>query len=134
MGAVDGIIEQVLGGTKMGSIREQKQRHGEALKRFFGLPDFTDAVALVKELQTLERRAHRYTENYCNGIVDEKASERIEDSIYKQLSAFGISRDKVFINGDCRGYALKIREEYSKTFDGDKDWGGYGILGPKFSN
>ena len=39
----------------------------------------------------------------------------------------------VFLNGDPRGYALKIRDEYVRAHDLaiHRDWGGYGILAPE---
>jgi hypothetical protein len=41
----------------------------------------------------------------------------------------------IFHNGDPRGYALKIREEYVRehALDIHRDWGGYGILAPDLS-
>ena len=40
----------------------------------------------------------------------------------------------LFLNGDARGYALKIDDEYLKNnnFNIHRDWGGYGIIAPDF--
>ena len=40
----------------------------------------------------------------------------------------------VFVNGDPRGYALKIDDSYVKKFNLkiERDWGGYGIIAPDF--
>ena len=40
----------------------------------------------------------------------------------------------VFINGDPRGYALKIKEEYVRKHNLKiyRDFGGYGIIAPEF--
>jgi hypothetical protein len=40
----------------------------------------------------------------------------------------------IFLNGDARGYALKIQDDYVRdnNLDIHKDWGGYGILAPEF--
>ena len=43
---------------------------------------------------------------------------------------------KVFINGDPRGYALKIDDKYQDRLHKvgiHRDWGGYGIIAPDFS-
>ena len=34
----------------------------------------------------------------------------------------------VFVNGDARGYALKLKSEFIKDKTIHRDWGGYGIL------
>lgn len=41
----------------------------------------------------------------------------------------------VFHNGDPRGYAIKIRDEYVREhgLSIHQDWGGYGIIAPDFS-
>ena len=38
----------------------------------------------------------------------------------------------LFVNGDARGYALKIMDSYvmERRLDIYKDWGGYGIIAP----
>lgn len=40
----------------------------------------------------------------------------------------------VSVDGDHRGYALKIKDEYVRAHNlkTHKDWGGYGILAPDF--
>jgi hypothetical protein len=42
----------------------------------------------------------------------------------------------VFVNGDPRGYALKIQDEYvsENSLDIHRDMGGYGILAPDLSD
>jgi hypothetical protein len=42
--------------------------------------------------------------------------------------------DEIFFNGDARGYALKINDEFVKDKEIFKDWGGYGIIAPDFRN
>ena len=41
----------------------------------------------------------------------------------------------IFVNGDCRGYALKIFDDYIRKNDITiyRDWGGYGIIAPDFT-
>ena len=58
--------------------------------------------------------------------------------LYKILSKISsllnCDKDIMFLNGDARGYALKFTNEFSKDKDIHKDWGGYGIIAPDYSN
>jgi hypothetical protein len=128
--------------NKKDRMREQILNHGFALKRIF----FGDAryegigpVELCKKVHRLEGKAHRLAEDYCNGIIDIdlEFEDRQESKIMKSLDkilnykAQGIP---VIFNGDPRGYALKIDDEYVKDHNLDihRDWGGYGIIAPEF--
>jgi hypothetical protein len=94
-------------------------------------------VALAKQVHRIEVRAHRLAEEYCNGIIDETQDAKNEASILKALDNilnFKAQGIPVFVNGDPRGYALKIADEYVKAHNLEihRDWGGYGILAPEF--
>lgn len=125
--------------------------HGESLKKFFNLPEETDAIKLSKSMFSIERKAHHATTCLCNtntlhllelnqytGYDVHQATEEEQDHFFdlirRRLSRLigAENMHKIFINYDPRGYALKIKEEYSKDFY-NKDWGGYGILAPNFS-
>ena len=43
-------------------------------------------------------------------------------------------KKNIFVNGDARGYALKIDDNYirSNNFNIYRDFGGYGIIAPDF--
>ena len=43
-----------------------------------------------------------------------------------------LNTNEVFLNGDPRGYALKLCDQFSKDKIIYKDWGGYGIIAPDF--
>lgn len=107
------------------------------------------SVALLK----LEREAHKIATAYCNG----------EDAPYSLAGVAGVFRNNsedgweaftglaqvtvvdilgkippgFFVNGDARGYALKIDNDTpagKALIDAVKlhtDWGGYGILSPE---
>jgi hypothetical protein len=85
----------------------------------------------------LERRAHRLAERQCNEPLPEGFVERLESQILSTLDdatnyrARGI---KVFLNGDSRGYAIKIEDEQvrDENMRIERDWGGYGIIAPEF--
>ena len=45
--------------------------------------------------------------------------------------------EKIFFNGDPRGYALKLSTQYTRyirscNINIHQDWGGYGIIAPDF--
>lgn len=117
----------------------RKERHLKALEEL----GFTGSF---RTLRTLENRAHRNAEAYCNGPYYggfdgdeyERRQEKIEEQVKKLFG--GTLPQGFFINGDPRGYALKInagneagmehRPEYIPQ-GLHKDWGGYGILAPE---
>jgi len=113
--------------------------HGENLKKVFNLPADTEPVKLCKKLFSLEVKAHKLAEDYCNGVnnVDSETWEPLTDKILEQIDKFTGFKNKgipVFVNGDARGYALKIDDEYvrANNIKIHKDWGGYGIIAPDF--
>jgi hypothetical protein len=76
-------------------------------------------------------------ENYCNGIIDEEFNDRQEGSIMKSLDKvlnYTKQGIPVIFNGDPRGYALKIEDDYVREHNLEihRDWGGYGIIAPEF--
>jgi hypothetical protein len=124
------------------AMLENIRHHGENLVKLFNLPESTDTLALCKKLRRLENQAHREAENYCNGY---SSLEFFED--YAQKTVVKVNRIlnnenntiPIFVNGDPRGYALKIASEnvfrcsvdYYRTFY--RDLGGYGIIAPDFT-
>jgi hypothetical protein len=118
-------------------MREQILQHGFRLQRIFNVKDI-GPVDLCKKLHRLEARAHRMAEDECNGLLTEVQSEKLEASIIKSLDRilnFKAQDIPVFLNGDPRGYALKIQDTYVREHNLDihKDWGGYGIIAPEFT-
>ena len=114
------------------------QKHGENLNKIFNTN--LEPVTLCKKLFRLENKAHRLATDYCNGYIDiqdwEKACEHIYSSLEKILKQDEQEID-IFINGDCRGYALKINDTWLRENDMYykiyQDWGGYGIIAPDFT-
>ena len=112
------------------------RKHGENLKVIFNLPASTDPVVLCKSLRRYENRASRLSVDYANGVIDgdkfEVESKKILKSVNKLLHNSS-GRVKVFVNGDPRGYALKIEDDQmrSKGWNLEHDWGGYGLIAPE---
>ena len=116
--------------------------HGQNLKAMFNLNRDIDPVKLCKRLLRLEKKAHKLAVDFCNGVIDQLEWDQKADQILTKVETIlkvptgrGIINKKVlFLNGDARGYALKIDDEYLKNnnFNIHRDWGGYGIIAPDF--
>lgn len=148
---------------KYALIRE----HGLGLIKFFGLdPNLVSPVELCKKLRKLETRAHKITTQLCNGFPDldhdlqedytkhlESELEKIEEKARDLLDSPQLKKsaptkwarklNDIFINGDPRGYALKVTTECVKHYENlkqnpeefpHKDWGGFGILAPDLTS
>lgn len=136
--------------TKRERRQIQLDRHYAALVRLAKACGSTKAdgkkmsVALLK----LEQEAHKGAEDYCNGVrFNDDNSDRdwqaFEDDIEARVTKIiGAEVPGFFVNGDARGYALKINDKAMR--DGSivgtesrykgvglqTDWGGYGLLAP----
>ena len=111
-------------------------RNGNALIEFFNL-SVQDPITLSKRLFRLEYKAHRLAEDYCNGKIEIDEWEGISDKILASLEKIigKKNMNKVFFNGDPRGYALKIDDKYRDKMHKagiTRDFGGYGIIAPDF--
>ena len=100
--------------------------------------DTFEAEKLFNRLVRLEKKAHRLCEYECN--TGEDMDDQLKSILLKVKKLLNVADcseldDAVFINGDPRGYALKIRSEYVAKHNIDiyRDWGGYGILAPDFN-
>ena len=111
-------------------------RHGQNLKAMFNLDRDIDPVKLCKRLLRLENKAHRLAVNFCNGDIDQLEWDKKADQILTKAETIFQNKANgfIFVNGDARGYALKIDDEYLKNnnFNIHRDWGGYGIIAPDF--
>ena len=138
---------------------EAVTRHGETLLRAFPNATEKNPVALCKKLRRIETVANRGATAYCNGETFRaygreflfgkqetawdsftyEVSRRVNE---RTLGNFTNDTDAlpVFVNGDARGYALKIQDVWTRGFNAKQyaaklpalhtDMGGYGILAP----
>ena len=112
-------------------LYENIKLHGDNLKKLFKLDNSVDSVKLCKSLLRLETQAQKLALDYCNyGNLDKSAVESILKKVSKLLNLE--NEYPVFFNGDARGFALKISDEFCKDAEIFKDWGGYGIIAPDF--
>ena len=106
---------------------------GESLLAVFPAARIQLPVDLYNAVRRLETKAHRLAERNCNGEIGDRGYKRQHDRIMCELQAIlNPGAVPIFINGDPRGYALKIEDDYVKEhrLDIHRDWGGYGILAP----
>lgn len=97
---------------------------------FFGLNKNPQEV--YQTLKVLDSRLHRYSGQYCNGEIDSEAYERVVKVIHKRLTELlgEEAMQKIHLNSDPRGAAIKIKPEFAENWKGPKDWGGYGYFIP----
>jgi hypothetical protein len=91
--------------------------------------DNSDGLTLWRRLHRIEAEIHRKATDYYNGDLDtdgwELARNRAQARVAKVLGGLPVG---FFINGDPRGYALKI--EGGVDFGLHRDCGRYQILAP----
>lgn len=125
----------------------------EELARFGGNDDPNlDGRKLYRTLRWHEGRARRLAEDYCAGYFDSDEWEiRAAKRVKAVLKVLGWKRKDnlapipIHVNGDPRGYALKLDETWEARREEEvennyprivvglvRDWGGYGILAPDF--
>ena len=118
---------------------DQFFRHVCNLQTLAGVSSYHEALMIYKRLHRIEARLNRIFTNECNGTVEitEEQEEKRDAKILKELRSLLPGLKTIFLNGDPRGYALKIKPEEreelrNKDINLYSDWGGYGILAPEF--
>jgi len=119
----------------------QLERHYQALEKLANLcgVDYANGKKLSNKLRQIESIAEKAALDYCNGDILPEQFEFIADEITGNVQhLFNNNLKSFFVNSDCRGYALKIKTEYtSELRDSDivlqTDWGGFGLLAPEIT-
>lgn len=138
---------EVIEMNKREAMAARIKAHGLNLLGIFPCATERDPVALCKKLRRLEVEAARGALAYCNGEMETPAWEEFSDKILARVEKILQTRlmlsdvPPVLVNGDPRGYTLKISDEWmARDCAGHrtgkklhKDWGGYGILAPDLS-
>jgi hypothetical protein len=111
-------------------------QHGENLLAIFPNARIKDPLDLCRKLRRLETRARRSSIDYCNGVLSVEQWETATDQILTLVKkVVGETTVPIFVNGDARGYALKIEDvwmlENACNTPLYSDWGGYGIIAPE---
>jgi hypothetical protein len=110
-----------------------KNRHITALAALAGRPN-AEGAAVYNALRRLEKRACRANEAACNTPEGAEAQDGEHAAVLAGVRGIlGYIPRGFFVNGDPRGYALKIDNEKVTVPAGiTTDWGGYGCLAPTF--
>ena len=113
--------------TKRDKLARCIQLHGRQLLAIFPEAAEKDPDRLCRKLRKLESEAHQLAENACNGVGSdhEAETERVVCAVQRLLRD---DAGRVWINGDPRGYALKINLRPGEQLY--QDFGGYGIIAP----
>ena len=117
--------------TKRQAAREAMyariEHHGRQLLAIFPRATERDPIKLCKRLRRAELAANHNAVLLCNGDLQQEDYEVLQDAISIGVCAM-LSSPRPWINGDPRGYALKI--DLQPGEDLYRDWGGYGIIAP----
>lgn len=118
----------------------------ERLAQAIGMPGKIDGKRISVALWRIEQFAHERATSYCNGRSENGVSFCSDDwQIAKEIigkmiaGVFDTTPPAFFVNGDARGYALKIDNEKPEgralieAAKLHKDWGGFGILSPEIT-
>lgn len=101
-------------------------------------------VQQMKRLATIEKSLHQYAERECCEAISDKVQRRMdarrEAWLVEVRAMLPLVADHIFANGDPRGWALKLSDEFMRGQYGldpdspinrlQRDWGGYGLLCP----
>ena len=93
----------------------------------------------LSDLYDLEKRVCSINTDYCNGYIDYEDYLLEHNQFEQELEEILQPNDSslLYVNGDPRGYGLKIQsEERNRLYEEQginiySDWGGYGILAPE---
>ena len=119
--------------------KEQKEtlyknikKHGDNLKAIFKID--IDSTKLCKMLFRLENKAHQLATDFCNGDINQLEWDTKGDKILAKVETILKDKKNLLLNGDARGYALKIDDKYIRDNNLTiyRDFGGYGIIAPDF--
>jgi len=106
-------------------------RHLQVLSKLAGL-DHPYPFDLYEKLRKLEQQANHIRTMECNGDIGYETSEAKLDKILTKVQALLPNAKTLFINGDPRGYTLKLKESEAIEIGIYRDWGGYGIIAPEY--
>lgn len=107
----------------------------EYLSAFLGKKQ--DGKKLSILLWKMEQDAHHAAMNYCNGDITNAQWDNVIAQVTFDINEiFGKIPPGFFVNGDARGYTLKINDDAMRDVYPDgvglhRDMGGYGILSPE---
>ena len=110
------------------NVQKWRESHHKALESLRAPWCRKTGLQLWRGCVRIENTANHAAVLYCNGEMDGDLYETCkEKAIVGVIRLFGCLPDGFFVNGDPRGYTLKIKPEFAPE-GMSKDWGGYGCL------
>lgn len=116
--------------NKKQAMQDRIEAHGADLLRLFPNATERDPASLCKKLRRIEGRANRAACDACNTQHGADAWPKIKANTERAVLKL-LNTDRVWINGDPRGYALKVDLRPGESLH--RDLGGYGIIAPDLS-
>lgn len=107
--------------------------HLKVIRKLAKVENDYEASQIFDKLRTIEVIASMNATKYCNGDIESDEYEKCVLNATKDVDkALGCQIKGFIVNGDPRGYALKINDNQAKKLGIYRDMGGYGILAPEF--
>lgn len=115
--------------SKQARMYQRFERHGRELLAIFPDAQYSDPIRLCKALRAVETRGNNFAMRLCNGpeFASEAEEFRTGEAIISKARKI-LGSNRVWLNRDPRGYALKV--DLMPGEELHKDWGGYGIIAP----
>jgi hypothetical protein len=109
--------------------------HCDALETLAADPGTAHGPDRYARLHRVEARHARAAVALCNGEISQAEYDaRAERNVAAVARILGCAPAGLSLNGDPRGYALKLDPERGAKIPAglQRDWGGNGILAPEF--
>lgn len=128
--------------TKAKRKQAQLENHYKALEMLLaacgGNKTKLRIETISNRLRALEAKYNRLATDYCNGDISTDKWGEVSGEGEKEVQYYFNGNLKgLQINGDARGYALKINDETKRTvyqeINLQTDWGGNGLLAPEIT-
>jgi hypothetical protein len=116
-------------------VAEKILAHALKLQRIFPQAGLCTPRSLFRQIQVLEDEAQRVATTLCNQPMPTGwGSRRTRELLSAMDTILGFKSQGIAVELDMdpRGYAFKIPPKIAKDLDIEKDFGGYGIICPKF--
>jgi hypothetical protein len=114
------------------AVARRRVAHHSALETLRAPGCQLTGLQIWRKLRLVENRVNHAALDYCNGEIDSDQWETVAQDAGRAVKRiFGWVPDGFFVNGDPRGYALKLDNEKIVLPEKiHRDMGGYGILAP----
>lgn len=99
----------------------------QTMSEAFGIPEEKRGVETEKVLRKLEKYMQHANQNWFDGLLEDITWEAIKNAVVRQLVELGVLMTRVEINTDPRGYAIKLKPEFTARYP-HTDLGGYGFI------